>query len=155
MCKKLSIVSNWLLVKHLNIASVLHVEVLAHHVINFGLVASINSWAYHLLVQHLVGLVDILCESTHLTSLIFCQIFIGLVKVVVIKLGGSLSTFVIAFSSHLARLLDCIDTQDSKVCLLPELLFFGRYLKELGNNANMPRTIHRCKANLSLERYLG
>jgi hypothetical protein len=47
-----------LFAEHIDIALVLHVEILAHHIINLSLSATINSGTIDLLMKQLVSLID-------------------------------------------------------------------------------------------------
>ena len=109
----------------IDVTAVLHVEILAHHVIHLGLVASGNLGAVNLLMKHLVSWIDVLSEGIHLTFLFFSHLISITIQVVVLHFCKCLCTLVIALTSHFARLLNCIHTENVKVSLLSQLLFVG------------------------------
>ena len=76
-------------------------------------------------MKHLVGRIDVLSEGTHLTLLLLSHLVSIAVQVVVLNLSKCLRTLVIALTSHLARLLNGIHTENVEVSLLPQLLLVG------------------------------
>ena len=76
-------------------------------------------------MKHLVGRIDVLSEGTHLTLLLLSHLVSIAVQVVVLHLGECLCTLVITLTSHFARLLNGIHTENVEVGLLPQLFFVG------------------------------